>query len=192
KMTGEELAKELMETRPSIPIILCTGFSARMDEEKAKTTGIKAFVLKPALKEDIAKTVRQVLDSQEKKAEQPTARILVIDDDVQIRRMLRKLLEGTGYEVTEAPDGRQGISLYRQDPCDLVITDIIMPDKEGLETIRELRRDFPHVKIVAISGGGRASPDEYLHMAKSFGAKRTLAKPFDQKELLEAVQELVG
>ncbi|MDY6987587.1 MAG: response regulator [Thermodesulfobacteriota bacterium] len=192
KITGAQLAKELMETRPSIPIILCTGFSARMDEEKAKTTGIKAFVLKPALKEEIAKTVRQVLDSQEEKAEHPTARILVIDDDIGIRAMLRRLLEGAGYDVAEASDGRQGIRLYRQDPADLVITDLIMPEKEGLETIRELRRDFPHVKILAISGGGRVSPDEYLHMAKSFGAKRTLAKPFDPKELLEVVHELIS
>jgi CheY-like chemotaxis protein len=100
-------------------------------------------------------------------------------------------LEGAGYEVAEAPDGTQGIRLYRQQPCDLVITDIIMPEKEGLETIRELRRDFPDVKILAISGGGRIRPDEYLPLAKKFGAHRTLAKPFEQKELLEAVQELL-
>ncbi|MDY6987588.1 MAG: response regulator [Thermodesulfobacteriota bacterium] len=192
KMTGAELAPELMRIRPDIPVILCTGFSAKMDEEKSKAMGIRAFVPKPALKLDMAKNVRRVLDSQKATEERFGARILVVDDDVQIREMLRQLLERAGYEVAEAPDGRQGIRLYRQEPADLVITDIIMPEKEGLETIRELRRDFPDVKILAISGGGRVLADEYLRLAKQFGAERTLAKPFDQKELLEAVHELVG
>ncbi|MDY6951804.1 MAG: response regulator [Thermodesulfobacteriota bacterium] len=192
KVTGADLAKEVMGIRPDIPIVLCTGFSATMDEKRAEAMGIKAFVFKPVLKGEMAMTIRQLLDSQKEKAGQPRPRVLVIDDDVGIRTMLRRLLEGAGYEVTEAPDGNQGIYLYRQDPVDLVITDIIMPEKEGLETIRELRRDFPKVKIVAISGGGRIRADEYLPMAEKFGADRTLAKPFDPKELLDAVHELVG
>jgi len=192
EVTGVDLAQEFMKIRPAIPVILCTGFSAKMDEEKSKAMGIRAFVPKPALKLDMAKTVRRVLDSRQETEKRPKARILIMDDDAQIREMLRQLLERAGYEVAEAPDGRQGIRLYRQAPADLVITDIIMPEKEGLETIRELLRDFPDVKILAISGGGRVLADEYLRLAKQFGAERTLAKPFDQKELLEAVHELVG
>jgi CheY-like chemotaxis protein len=120
------------------------------------------------------------------------ALILIIDDDVQIRAMLRRILGRAGYEVVEAPDGRQGIRLHRQQPADLIITDIIMPEKEGIETIMELRHDFPGLKILAISGGGREPPDEYLQMAKSFGAQRTLAKPFGPKDLLKAVGELLS
>ncbi len=109
-----------------------------------------------------------------------------------IREMLRNMLEFNGYEVDDAPDGKAAIRLYRREPADLIITDIIMPDKEGLETIFELRRDFPDLKIIAISGGGYVEADDYLHLAKSFGAKRTFTKPFKLKEMLKAVEELLG
>ena len=119
------------------------------------------------------------------------AGILIIDDDVQILDMLRQTLEREGYEVMDASNGRKGIRLYRKEPADLIITDIVMPEKEGLETIMELKKDFPEVKIIAISGGGQIIPDHYLDSAKLFGAIRTFAKPFEHKELLEAVQELL-
>lgn len=120
------------------------------------------------------------------------ARILIIDDDVQILDMLRQILKSEGYEVVEAADGREGIRLYREDPADLIITDIIMPEKEGIETIIEFKRDFPDVKIIAISGGGRIGPEEYLPMAEMLGAKRTFSKPVEREELLEAIRELIG
>ena len=192
KVTGEDLAAKLMEVRPDIPVILCTGFSAKINKQRAMALGIRAFVYKPVLRRQMATAIRQVLDSEEQTTEEPTARILLIDDDDQIRKMLSQLLEGAGYEVIGAADGKQGIRLFREAPCDVIITDIIMPEKEGIETIGELRRGFPDVKILAISGGGRLPADEYLRMAKSFGAHRTLAKPFEQKELLEALRELVG
>jgi len=119
------------------------------------------------------------------------ARILIIDDDVQILDMLRQILKSEGYEVVEAADGREGIRLYREDPADLIITDIIMPEKEGIETIMELKRDFPDVKIIAISGGGRIGPEEYLPMAEMLGAKRTFSKPVERKQLLNAVRKLL-
>ncbi len=118
-------------------------------------------------------------------------RILVIDDEDQVRSMLRQMLEREGYEVLEAPNGKVGIDLCRQEPSDLVITDIIMPDKEGIETILDLRRDFPDVRIIAISGGGRIRPENHLHLAAAAGVLRTLAKPFTRQEILQAVAELV-
>ena len=118
------------------------------------------------------------------------ARILIIDDDVQILKMLRKMLEHEGYEVVDAADGNKGIRLYREDPTDLVITDIIMPEKEGIETIIDLRREFPEIKIIAMSGGGHTAAESYLHMAKGLGAMRTLSKPFVKGELLEAIEAL--
>lgn len=118
-------------------------------------------------------------------------RILVIDDDIQVRQMLKQTLQRAGYEVAAAADGNEGIKLYRDEPTDLVITDIIMPEKEGIETIMELKRDFPDVKIIAISGGGRVVPGNYLEIAHRLGADRTFAKPFDRVELLEAIQQLL-
>ncbi|MCP4575068.1 MAG: response regulator [Deltaproteobacteria bacterium] len=117
--------------------------------------------------------------------------ILVIDDDETIRALLRTILEMEGYRVVDALDGDKGIRRYQESPTDLVITDLIMPGKEGIETIRDLRREFPHVKIIAVSGGGRIGPDSYLKMAKGVGALRTLSKPFDRTELLKAIKEVM-
>jgi len=118
-------------------------------------------------------------------------RILIIDDEEMIRRILRRMLETEGFEVADAPDGRVGMRLQRESPADLVITDLIMPEKEGLETIKELREEFPQVKIIAISGGGWIAADPYLVTAKRIGADRTLAKPMERKSLLAAVRELL-
>jgi DNA-binding response OmpR family regulator len=120
------------------------------------------------------------------------ARILIIDDEDQIRTMLRQLLEHEGYEVMEAPDGREGIKTYRSKPADLIITDIVMPEKEGIETIMELKQDYPDVKIIAMSGGGRIEPETYLKMAKNFGALLTFTKPIQTRQLLNAVKGLLN
>jgi len=117
--------------------------------------------------------------------------ILIIDDDIEILSVLRLILEREGYDVLAASDGKEGLKLCRQQRVDLVITDLVMPEKEGVETIMELRRDFPHVKIIAMSGGGSIAPENYLHMAQMLGAQRTLRKPFTPNEMLEAVRELV-
>lgn len=117
------------------------------------------------------------------------ARILITDDDSQVRTMLHQMLERAGYEVVDAKDGREAIKLFKEQPADLVITDIIMPEKEGIETIMELKRDYPGIKIFAISGGGRVGPENYLKLAEKIGALRTFSKPFDRKEMLAAVAE---
>jgi len=117
--------------------------------------------------------------------------ILVIDDDEVIRSLLRSLLERDGYDVMEAENGKIGLKLIRENGADLVITDLIMPEKEGIETIRELRRDFSDVKIIAISGGGTIGPETYLQMAKGMGAHRVFEKPFKLKEMSEAIRELL-
>lgn len=119
------------------------------------------------------------------------ARILIIDDDNLVRRMLRQVLEATGYEVVEAEDGTKGLEMNRERQSDLIITDIIMPEKEGIETIGDLKREFPDVPIIAMSGGGRIGPDAYLKMAKDFGAMRTIVKPINKSELLEAAKQLL-
>lgn len=121
------------------------------------------------------------------------ARILVIEDEEDIRGLYKRLLKHAGHEVIEASDGDVGISLYRAELPDLIITDIIMPGKEGIETIMELRKEFPNVKIIAISGGGQVlSGSVCLQLAEKLGAAKTLAKPFGKEELLQAVSEVLG
>ncbi len=117
--------------------------------------------------------------------------ILVIEDDDQVRILLKKMLENAGYSVMEAPNGDIGLKLYSKQPVDLIITDLIMPEKEGIETIRELRKENPNIKIIAISGGGSVDPAQYLHMAERLGVKRTFAKPFRREDILQAVEELL-
>jgi DNA-binding NtrC family response regulator len=119
-------------------------------------------------------------------------RILVIDDDAPFRGMLRQVLGREGYEVMEASNGKEGMALFRAEPTDLAISDILMPEQEGLQTIKELRRDFPEVKIIAISGGGHGGTMNFLNAATLLGAQRTLWKPFDLDELRQAVREVLN
>jgi two-component system, chemotaxis family, chemotaxis protein CheY len=115
--------------------------------------------------------------------------ILVVDDDDQIRRLIRQTLEEAGYRVTEARNGREAIPQYRVDHADLVIMDILMPGQDGLVTITALRQDFPDLKVIAITGGtDRIGLLNFLDVAKMFGAGRTLQKPFEMKTLLDMVQ----
>lgn len=101
------------------------------------------------------------------------------------------LLGGAGYEVEMAENGIEAINKYRENPADLVVTDIIMPEKEGIETIIELKRDYPQVKIIALSGGGTHGPKDYLDSARLLGVEETFYKPFEMDDLLEKVNELL-
>ncbi|MCK5100308.1 MAG: response regulator [Desulfobacteraceae bacterium] len=116
--------------------------------------------------------------------------ILIIDDDEQILTMLKQAIERKGYKVTTAINGKIGIKLYKETLADVVITDIVMPEMEGLEAIRTLRKKNKDIKIIALSGGGFVSPDEYLKLAKQFGAKYAFAKPVNLKELIDSIKEL--
>jgi DNA-binding response OmpR family regulator len=117
------------------------------------------------------------------------ASILLVDDDEQLRSMLRIVLDRAGYQVQEASNGKEALDAFSRYPADLLITDIIMPDKEGLDTIMELRHSHPDLKIIAMSGGGRVSAQNYLGLAKMLGANLALAKPFSIQELLDSVKE---
>lgn len=120
------------------------------------------------------------------------ARILVIDDDGQVRGAIRRILERAGHTVVDVADGEAGIRAYRERPTDLIITDIFMPERDGIETIRQLRREFPGVKIIAISGGDRTRTMDLRKDAELLGASRSLGKPFELTALLKAVSELLG
>lgn len=119
-------------------------------------------------------------------------RILVIDDEEAILEVLKICFSREGYEVEVALDGDVGMAIHRTRPVDIVLTDILMPHKEGFETIRELRTEFPDLKIIAMSGGGLNESGTYLDLAKAFGADKIFTKPFELSELKEGVQELLA
>jgi YesN/AraC family two-component response regulator len=119
------------------------------------------------------------------------AHILVIDDEAPIRLMLRILLESEWFTVSEACDGTEGIKCYRENAADLIITDIIMPEKEGIETIMTLRKENPSIKIIAMSGGGKNNADGYLKTAKLLGALETLKKPIRKDVLLSVIKKYI-
>jgi CheY-like chemotaxis protein len=115
------------------------------------------------------------------------ARILMIEDDEGVRQSLRMGLEKLGHSVIEASEGQEGLTLFARKGADLVLTDLIMPGKEGLETIQEFRQKYPHVKIIAMSGGARVGAQDYLKVARQFGACCVLTKPFSLMALAEAI-----
>ena len=119
-------------------------------------------------------------------------RILLVDDDELLRGALHQILVRAGYDVDDASNGKVAVREYRRQPCDVVIMDIVMPDVEGLGTIRELRRMDPNVKIIAISGGGLGKAGDYLGIARMLGAIRALAKPFLPEALLATIAEVLA
>ena len=120
-------------------------------------------------------------------------RILVVDDEEQICSLLTQMLEHEGFDVDTAENGEQGLSLVSKKAYDLVITDMIMPVKDGLKLIMELVRDYPDLRILAISGGGAIKAERYLTMAGYLGDEiATLEKPFTLEALLARVNELLG
>lgn len=119
------------------------------------------------------------------------ASILLIDDDDLFRDVLAGALAAAGHDVRQAANGAEGLRLFRQAKADVVITDIVMPEKEGLGTIMELRQSHPEARVIAMSGGLAHDPKLYLHMAEKFGASAVLAKPFHLSELMKAVEEAV-
>lgn len=114
--------------------------------------------------------------------------ILLVDDDKSVRALLKSLLEDEGYAVEQAGDGKSALESFRRRLPDIVVTDIVMPEREGLETIMEMRRINSHIKIIAMSGGGRhTGPSNYLNLAKDLGADYIIEKPFALSDFLVLV-----
>jgi CheY-like chemotaxis protein len=120
------------------------------------------------------------------------ANILVVEDDVQVSNLFHGFLTRAGHSVVTVPNGNDAIRAFAQQSFDLIITDIFMPEKDGLEVIRELKLQHPEIKIVAISGGGKTRAPIYLETAKKLGADETLDKPFELKHLIATVNKLLA
>jgi DNA-binding response OmpR family regulator len=119
-------------------------------------------------------------------------RVLIIDDDEQIRVLLQQMMQWAGFDVLVAENGKIAMQMQSRQPADLVITDLIMPEQEGLETISRLKKEYAGIKIIAISGGGRIGPEAYLPAALELGADKVFSKPIYVQEVLAAVKELLG
>ena len=119
-------------------------------------------------------------------------RILLLDDDEALRLLLARILRAAGYEVADAPDGATGLRLWRERGADLVVTDLHMPDTNGIEVILALQTYAPALPVIAMSGGQRALDLDLLGSAQLLGAVRVLAKPFSKEEFLAAVREATG
>ena len=120
------------------------------------------------------------------------ARIIVIEDEAAIRRLVVRILSRGGHETREASNGRDGVALHRADAADLVITDLFMPEQDGIETIQQIREFAPETPIIAMSGGGSRGNTDSLSDAELLGAQMVLQKPFSPEQLENAVKALLG
>ncbi len=118
-------------------------------------------------------------------------KILVVDDDDLIRDLIYEILEPNGYQILLADNGNKALEILDQEEVDLIITDIIMPDKEGIETIIDIKKKLPRAKIIAMSGGGQLDANSYLSIAKKLGVKATITKPFDPAKLIRTIEEVL-
>jgi CheY-like chemotaxis protein len=120
------------------------------------------------------------------------AHVLVVDDEDQMRKLIRLVLQQESHTVMEASNGKNAIKAFQGAGIDLVVSDVVMPDMDGLELIKAIRKNHPRVKILAISGAGKEGPGLYLNIAKQFGADAILMKPFTPAELIERVSALIN
>ena len=119
------------------------------------------------------------------------ARVLVIDDDLQLRKLLCKILSNEDYEVYDAANGIEGLELIERQPFDLVVTDIFMPGEDGLGTIMGICKNYPKIKIIAMTGGGSVKDVDFLKLASNLGAKKVFQKPIDTAVFLATVKDLL-
>ncbi len=183
-MSGRELADRLKPLYPEMETIYMSGYSERAGLDRQMLESAGAYLAKPFSPEALAVKVRELLGSP-----RGARTILVADDEPGMRRFLRKVLEGAGYQVLEAKDGKEAVRQIEASTVDLLITDLAMPEQEGVETIMGVRRTNPLLKIIAMSG---VFPTALLKAVSRLGAHATLIKPIQADELLETVARLMG
>jgi CheY-like chemotaxis protein len=183
-MTGAELVERFKPLRPQMRVIYMSGFAADVIAHQGVLDISVDYISKPFSPARLASKVREVLGPP-----RPAATILVVDDEEGIRNLFQQVLTDAGYKVWLASDGRQALKLLRDTRFNVVFTDLLMPGRDGTETIRVIRKEYPNQKIIAVSGafgGALPAPEDTL------GADATLAKPVSPDELLAAVQELLS
>jgi CheY-like chemotaxis protein len=175
-MNGRELADLLLASHPALQVLYMSGYTEKGVVQQGIIHPELNFLQKPFRPDELLWKVGEVLAKRS-----GSARILIVDDDVQVRSFLAALLEAEGYTVLQASDGREVQALCDQDDIDLVITDLVMPEQEGLETIHVIRHRWPKLPIIAVSG---AFGGAYLDLAKKLGAAAVIRKPFQPDAIL--------
>ena len=183
-MSGRDVADQLSKIRPNIKTLYMSGHAEHMLTNRGILNAGGAYLQKPASPEDVAAKVRQVLDSSS-----AAGKILVVDDDESVRRVLIEILKAGGYETLESGDGKHAVEMLRTSEVDLVITDLVMPEQEGIETIATIRKHWPNVRIMAMSGALYGNC--YLRVAEKLGADVVLNKPIEAGRLLASVQQVL-
>jgi PAS domain S-box-containing protein len=182
-MTGPALAKRLKGARLELRVLYMSGYTDRGLVEQSLLESETAYIQKPFTPQGLAMKVGEFLGQDRERV-----RILVVDDELSIRMLFRKVLERAGYEVVEAANGKAAMSRIREGKVSLIITDLVMPEQEGVETIRQLRQTYPQIKVIAMSGafGGRL-----LKTAELLGAQATLMKPVSPATILQVTQDIL-
>jgi len=182
--SGPELSARLTAAHPGLRVVYMSGYTDNLAVQPSESGQDVGFIQKPFSPQELATVVRSTLEP----IEQP-ARILIADDEPGVRSYIRAVLERSGHEVIEAAEGKQALHSALRDPVDLVITDLVMPEQEGIETIRALRREAPGIAIIAISG---AFGGQFLKVAQAMGANAVLAKPVSANQLMKTVNEVLA
>jgi DNA-binding response OmpR family regulator len=189
-MNGFELCENIRKSKPDAIIFALTGYAGLFGPQDILEAGFDDYFAKPIRLKDLYEATAKSFEKLAVLADRkPIEQILIVDDDDQFRRMLRRMLESEGYAVSEAANGVTGLKSFLEAPVDLVITDIIMPKKEGVETMMEIMEADSKVKFIVVSGGSWYGSEAELEMVRSLGA-RTLKKPFRREEILHVVKQL--
>lgn len=181
-MTGPEMVERIRPLRPSIEVLFMSGYSEQARQRHRDLELAGGYLQKPFSAEELATRVRRALDPR-----RPAGTILVVDDEPAVRHLVRKILAGVGYQVLEAGDGREAVRIIEASDIDLMITDLAMPEQEGLETIQRLHHSRPGLRMVAMSG----KFPEILRASEYFGAAAAIRKPIEPDELLKLVRNLI-
>lgn len=190
KMNGFELCETIRRDSPDVIMYAVTGYAGLFGEQEIIEAGFDGCLGKPFSIGTIYEVTKESFDKLDKRAAHRAIRsILIADDDDSFRKMLRKMLENDGFEVGEAIDGNDAITRYTEKPFDLVITDIVMPRKAGIESIVDIKNIDPNAKFIAISGDDWYGVDAEFEIAKTLGVQ-TLRKPFERQVLLDTINQV--
>jgi CheY-like chemotaxis protein len=189
---GVAIGRKVVEQWPDMRILYMSAHPAEVLARHGLTALNVPFLAKPYTRGEALEKVRVALERRQTPragvAKGDGRSILLVDDDLDVRHSLRRVLERAGHIVTEAGNGQEAVKLWRRHPGDLVILDMFMPEKDGLETIVELRAHNPNVRIIAMSGGGAKNRLDILDDARLLGADLAIQKPFHPAELLKLVE----
>jgi CheY-like chemotaxis protein len=183
-MGGRELAEALTPLARRMRVLYMSGYTENFIVKQGVLDPGIEFLAKPFNPEDLAEKVKGILAKSQR-----VPSIMVVDDDSEVLALLNEILTRGGYDVSVASNGSEAISMCHRKAVNLLITDLVMPEREGIETIRCFRKEMPHTKIIAISG---AFDGEFLRAAEMFGASRVLQKPIEAENLLQVVRTIIG